>query len=269
MYDFEPGVYIKLQTSKIKLRIVAESDRWIVVDKPANLQAHPSRPDGSRTLWHELSELLAFEIANGGQISIINRLDRETSGLTLICKHAAAARHFSQLMMQRRIQKEYLALVWGWPERDRYKVEVPILRQGSKMPSRIYLKQCVHAEGSTAQTTFVIEKRFARETSNGGHFSLIRAIPHTGRMHQIRVHLAHLGHPVVGDKIYGPNEENYLRFIQTGWTLELAQSLLLPRHALHSAELRVDDEKLAWHSLLPEDLAEFASAPDSDSNILL
>lgn len=246
-----------------KLRIIAENDDWIVVDKPANLQAHPSKPDGKRTLWHELRELLVFELANGGQISIINRLDRETSGLTLVCKNAAAARHFSQLMMQRHIQKEYLALAWGWPERDVYEVDAPILRQGSQMPSRIYLKQCVHASGSSARTTLTVEKRFARETSNDRRFSLIRAIPHTGRMHQIRVHLAHVGHPVVGDKIYGPNEENYLRFIETGWTPELERSLLLPRHALHSAELRVDDENLAWHSALPKDLMDFINAKPS------
>ena len=239
------------------IRIIAESDDWIVVDKPPNLQVHPSKPDGSRTLWHELRELLAFELAIGGQISIINRLDRETSGLTLVCKHAAAARRFSRLMMRQRIHKEYLAIVWGWLECDLYEIDAPILRQGEQMPSRIYLKQCVHPAGALARTTLRVEHRFARETSNGGHFSLVCAIPHTGRMHQIRVHLAHIGHAVVGDKIYGPNEDNYLTFIKTGWTPELDRSLLLPRHALHSAVLRVGDENLAWYAPLPEDLAEF------------
>src|SRR5207249_4105746 len=101
-------------------RVIDESDDFIVIDKPPNLQAHPSKPDGSFTLWHALRELLAFELANGGQISIINRLDRETSGLTLVCKNANAARRFSRLMERRRIRKEYLAIVWGWPREDVY-----------------------------------------------------------------------------------------------------------------------------------------------------
>jgi len=85
---------------------------------------------------------------------------------------------------------------------------------------------------------------------------LVRAKPRTGRTHQIRVHLASLGHPVVGDKIYGPKEQFYLQFIETGWTLELAEQLLLPRHALHSAKLTIAGE-VEWTSPLPADLAEF------------
>jgi 23S rRNA pseudouridine1911/1915/1917 synthase len=87
-------------------------------------------------------------------------------------------------------------------------------------------------------------------------FSVIRAMPRTGRTHQIRVHLASIGHPIVGDKIYGPDEQLYLRFIETGWTDELERTLLLPRHALHSAKLAIEDE-LQWTSALPPDLAEF------------
>src|SRR5213076_2887294 len=81
-------------------------------------------------------------------------------------------------------------------------------------------------------------------------------IPRTGRTHQIRVHLASLGHPIVGDKIYGPDEKLYLEFIETGWTPELARKLLLPRHALHSAALEIEGGE-RWVSALPCDLADF------------
>jgi len=242
------------------VRIVDESPDWIVIDKPPFLQVHPSKPDGSYTLWHGLRELLAFEMVNGGQVSIINRLDRETSGLTLVCKTADAARKFSRLMEQHRIHKEYLAIVWGWPDRDDYAIDAPIARLGVHTESRIWLKQAVHPAGAAARTVVHVERRFSRETSHGRDFSVVRAFPETGRMHQIRVHLAHIGHPVVGDKIYGPDEGNYLKFIETGWTPELERSLLLPRHALHSAQLRVEesDGGRLWESALPADLAGFA-----------
>jgi 23S rRNA pseudouridine1911/1915/1917 synthase len=240
-------------------RIVDESADWIVIDKPPHLLAHPSKPGGGFTLWDGLRELLAFEIANGGQVSIINRLDRETSGLTLVCKTSAAAGKFAVLMERQRIRKEYLAIVRGWPERDFYEIDAPLARLGEHAPTHIWLKQAVHPSGAQARTSVRVEKRFRRETANGSHFSLVRAFPETGRTHQIRVHLAHIGHAVVGDKIYGPDEQHYLTFIETGWTEKLAQSLLLPRHALHSAILNIeaDDGVLTWSAPLPDDLANF------------
>ncbi len=242
----------------------------MVVNKPPFLLIHPTKPNGAATLWKQLRELLAFEIASGGQVSIVNRLDRETSGLVLVAKTAAAARDFGLLMQRHSLRKEYLAIVWGWPEWERKLVDAPLARQGKHQDSVIWLKQMIHAAGASAQTEFFVERRFKRsactegcgfyEISFGPHqkFSLIRAIPRTGRTHQIRVHLASIGHPIVGDKIYGPDEQLYLRFIETGWTHELEQRLLLPRHALHSAKLAIE-EKREWTSGLPSDLAEFCS----------
>lgn len=205
-----------------------------------------------------MRELLAFEIANGGQVSIVNRLDRETSGLVLVAKTASAARDFGLLMQQCSLHKEYLAIVWGWPEWEHKFVDAPLDRQGNHQHSPIWLKQMIHVAGAPAQTEFSVERRFRRSTTSGDQFSVIRAIPGTGRTHQIRVHLASVGHPIVGDKIYGPDELSYLRFIETGWTHELEEKLLLPRHALHSAKLAVEDER-EWISALPPDLAEFCS----------
>ncbi len=253
------------------------------MDKPPFLLVHPTKPDGAPTLWKELRELLAFEIANGGQVSIVNRLDRETSGLVLVAKTSAAARKFGLLMQRRRLRKQYLAIVSGWPEWETKVVDAPLDRQGKHQKSEIWLKQMIHPAGAAAETEFRVERRFRRsggrarplataEPVDGGgrpgaplgnlregdKFALVRARPCTGRTHQIRVHLASIGHPIVGDKIYGPDEQLYLRFIETGWTGELERQLLLPRHALHSAKLAIDGE-MEWESPLPPDLARFCS----------
>ena len=236
-------------------QIIDETDDYLVVDKPPYLLIHPTKPDGTPTLWKELRELLAFEIANGGQVSIVNRLDRETSGLVLVAKTSAAARRFGLLMQEQRLKKEYLAIVWGWPDWNTQTVDAPLARQGKHGTSPIWLKQAIHPAGAPAQTEFHVERRFVRSTSAGEKFALVRAIPRTGRTHQIRVHLASLGHPIVGDKIYGPDERLYLQFIETGWTPELERQLLLPRHALHATKLAVDGET-KWTAPCPVNPAE-------------
>ncbi|MBA3608157.1 MAG: RNA pseudouridine synthase [Chthoniobacterales bacterium] len=236
-----------------KFRIVAETEDYLVVDKPPFLLIHPSKPDGTPTLWAALREVLAFELVNGGQVSIVNRLDRETSGLVLIAKKRETARRFGLAMERRLIEKEYLAIVFGWPDWEAMTVDAPLARQGEHGHSAIWLKQNVHAKGAPAATDFRVERRFVRQDRQ---FAIVRAIPRTGRTHQIRVHLAHLGHAIVGDKIYGPNEKLFLRFIETGWTDELAKELLMPRHALHSARLRIAGE-FDWPSALPDDLASW------------
>jgi 23S rRNA pseudouridine1911/1915/1917 synthase len=241
--------------SPLKFRVVAETQDYLVVDKPPFLLIHPSKPDGTPTLWAALRELLAFELVNGGQVSIVNRLDRETSGLVLIAKNAVSARRFGRAMERRQIEKEYLAIVHGWPEWETTSLEAPLVRQGEHQKSAIWLKQMIHERGAVALTDFFVEQRFVRQKKR---FALVRAIPRTGRTHQLRVHLAHLGHAIVGDKIYGPNEKLYLRFIETGWTDDLAKKLLLPRQALHSARLRLAGE-FDWQSPLPGDLVEWSN----------
>ncbi len=208
-------------------RIIDETDDYIVVDKPAFLLTHPTKPDQRTTLWKELRELLAFEIANGGQVSIVNRLDRETSGLVLVAKTSTAARRFGLLMQEHRLRKEYLAIVLGWPEWETKIVDAPMDRQGKHQPSVIWLKQMIHPAGARALTELRVEKRFGKS-----------------------------GYPVVGDKIYGPNEQLYLEFIETGWTPKLERELLLPRHALQSSKLAIENEH-EWTSQLPAELAWF------------
>src|SRR5690242_21879693 len=101
------------QAASLAFKIVDETDDYIVVDKPPFLLVHPTKPNGARTLWKELRELLAFELASGGQVSIVNRLDRETSGLVLVAKTSAAARRLGLLMQCKQLSKQYAAIVWA------------------------------------------------------------------------------------------------------------------------------------------------------------
>ncbi len=239
-----------------EFQIIDETADYLVVDKPPFLLVHPTKPDGTPTLWRALRELLAFEIANGGQVSIVNRLDRETSGLVLVAKTAPAARRFGLLMERKLFAKEYLALVWGWPKWETHTVDAPLDRQGNHRPSAIWLKQAICDHGAPARTDFEVVERFIKSTTAGNEFALVRARPVTGRTHQIRVHLASLGHPVVGDKIYGPDESLYLKFIETGWTKSLEEKLLMPRQALHASRLSIEEEK-GWEAPLPQDMKNF------------
>ena len=229
-------VFRSARIAQDNFRVVAEGRDWIVVDKPAGLLTHPTRPDGAPTLWDGLRQLLAYELANRGQLSIITRLDRETSGLVLLALTPERARALGLAMQRGLICKEYFALVRGWPEWGETTIDAPIIRQGEVRESPVWLKRCIDPHGAVARTDVTLVRRFERD---GEKFALVRAEPKTGRTHQIRVHLAHAGYPLVGDKIYGGREGGaYLEFIETGWTPRLAEELLLPRHALHASALR-------------------------------
>jgi 23S rRNA pseudouridine1911/1915/1917 synthase len=193
-------------------------------------------------------------------------------------------------MQRHQFRKEYCAVVWGWPEWEHKIVDAPLERQGKYQHSVIWLKQMIRPGGAPAQTEFRVERRFIRSPLTDlcdlpraafdphldpipgqgeeiakwqvsvaeQKFALVRAIPRTGRTHQIRVHLASIGHGIVGDKIYGPDEQLYLRFIENGWTDDLETKLLLPRHALHSAKLAIEGQR-EWTSELPPDLVKFCN----------
>ncbi|MEO0018432.1 MAG: hypothetical protein RLZZ522_1715 [Verrucomicrobiota bacterium] len=245
----------------VNFRVVDECDDWIVVDKPAPLIVHPANNKPEPTLIGGLERLLAYEVANGACPAIVTRLDRETSGLVLVAKHRAAARELGMVFMRREAEKEYLAVVHGWPVAAEWTCEAPILRAGELGPSPIWVRQVVHPAGKACRTRFAVEARFERAE---GRFSLVRCFPETGRMHQLRVHLAHGGHPIVGDKLYSGNGDEYLEWMATGWTPELARRLWLPRHALHAAVLAVpwQGRRVAWRVDLAGDLQAFvAGAP--------
>jgi 23S rRNA pseudouridine1911/1915/1917 synthase len=231
----------------VNFRILDESEDWIVVDKPAPLIVHPANRKPEPTLLGGLENLLMFEISNGAALGIVNRLDRDTSGIVLVSKHKEAARQLGWIFERREAKKEYLAIVKGWPEVDRWECDAPIIRAGDIVSSEIWVRQMVSADGRESFTSFEVEKRFER---NEGRFSLIRCFPKTGRMHQIRVHLAESGFPIAGDKIYSGNGSEYLEWMVTGWTPGLKERLLLPRHALHATSLEIKwmDQHHRWES---------------------
>lgn len=240
----------------VNFRVLSESEDWIVVDKPAPLIVHPANRKPEPTLLGGLEKLLSYEIRNGACLGIITRLDRETSGIVLVAKNTEAAREFGGIFERREAKKEYLAVVNGWPGADSWLCAEPIIRAGELGPSDIWVRQVTSPSGRECRTRFQVEKRFKR---GEGEFSLIRCFPETGRMHQIRVHLACSGFPIVGDKLYSGDGSEYLQWMAEGWTADLEKRLHLPRHALHAACLELDRAggTLRWEAALPKDLVEF------------
>ena len=237
-------------------RVIAESDDWVVVDKPAPLIVHPANNKPEPTLLGGLQNLFSYEIENGACLGIVTRLDRETSGIVLVAKHTAAARELGMIFERREAHKEYLAIVNGWPDEETWICDGRICRAGDIGISNIWVRQVVHPQGKDCSTRFVVIKRFER---SGGKFSLVKCFPETGRMHQIRVHLASAGFPIVGDKLYSGDGSEYLEWMKNGWNEELAAKLLLPRQALHATSLRLEWEgsDVGWDAALPGDLQDF------------
>jgi 23S rRNA pseudouridine1911/1915/1917 synthase len=248
----------------VNFRVVAESADWIVVDKPAPLIVHPANLKPEPTLLGGLEQLLAYEIQNGASLGIVTRLDRETSGIVLVSKHLEAAREIGKIFEFRQANKEYLAIVRGWPIADRWECKQPIIRAGELGPAEIWVRQVVDPNGRDCLTRFRVECRFER---SGDPFSLIRCFPETGRMHQIRVHLATSGFPILGDKLYSGNGSEYLEWMETGWTPELQRKLILPRHALHAAVLEIPwrGQALRWETELARDMQEFLTGESISS----
>ena len=197
----------------------------VVIDKPAGLLAHPSAHVRKGSVTH----ILNLEMA--GPVHLVHRLDRETSGVMVIARSSAVARALSAQLARESdgVEKVYLAAVVGEVGPTQGAIDLPI---GKAIRSAVYVKRGVNAQGRPSRTEFTLLAR-------GAGFSLVRIRTFTGRRHQIRVHMAALGHPVVGDKLYGPAESHYLRFIKQGCFDEtMRRELLTERQMLHAWRLR-------------------------------
>lgn len=233
-------------------RVIFEDDEILVLDKPGNLPVHPA----GRFLFHTLLMQLRKErmewIEAGHDFHIIHRLDRETSGLLVLAKNSTSAGGLVAQFRERKTEKKYLALVQGNPPEDRWIIDADL---GSDLNSKVRLKMAAFpkGQGEFAATTEV--RWISKHQTAIGIIHLLECKPITGRQHQIRVHLAHCGFPILGDKLYGHLEQEFLDFEEYRKLKSNAKSFLkkpsqgqnlegiLERHALHSHYLKFQHPK--------------------------
>ena len=226
--------------------ILFEDERLLVLNKPGDVVCHPSKAGP----WSSLCGA-AREHLGGGAVHLVFRLDRETSGVVVVAKDEATGRLLQRMTEECNYTKVYHALLVG-ELGGATLVDQPL---GPDYGGSLRTKTCVVPAGQGKRAV----TRFAPLAAGGG-FTLVRVTTETGRKHQIRAHAAWLGHPLVGDKVYGPDQRLYLEFIETGWTPALERRLLLRRQALHCAEIALTLAGVphVFRAGLPADLAGFA-----------
>jgi 23S rRNA pseudouridine1911/1915/1917 synthase len=209
-------------------KIIYEDSELLVINKPAGLVCHPTKGD----VYSSLISRARLHPGPGSHPQLVNRLDRETSGVTFVAKDADTARDLRRIWESRQVEKDYLAIVHGHVSEAHGIIDAPL---GKDVQSRVVIKDCVRADGAAARTEYWVQRPF---TNHQLPFTLLLVRPHTGRKHQIRIHLAQLGHPIVGDKLYGGDEDPYLALVEDRLTPEQWRRLILPYHALHAREAR-------------------------------
>ena len=249
--EIPPPAGREVTAESIPLSVVYEDDDVLVVDKPAGMVVHPGPGNWSGTLVNALKGRGGplSEVGGDEREGIVHRLDKETSGLLLVAKTDRAHRVLGAALSRREIVRRYAALCWGHLDDDLITVDKPIARD-----PRDRKRMAIVSTGRVARTDFVRLARFDA-------VDLLRAHLHTGRTHQIRVHLSSLGHPVVGDDTYGGGGGRRL--------------IPLPakRHFLHAAWLRfrhpVSGEPVEVRSPLPPELVTaLAAVAGADGSIV-
>jgi 23S rRNA pseudouridine1911/1915/1917 synthase len=239
----EPPVPTNVEAQEIPLRIVWQDPDLAIIDKPAGIVVHPAAGHADGTLVNALLHHLEDLSGIGGELrpGIVHRLDKETSGLLVVAKNDEAHRRLSERWRGPEVKKVYVALVYGAPDPAEGTIDRPVGRHPKERK-----KMAVVAGGREARTRYRTLERF-----HG--CSLVELELETGRTHQIRVHLASIGHPVVGDPVYGGAQ---WKGVQEGRVRSLLRSL--GRQALHASRLELvhprSGEPLVFESPLPEDI---------------
>ncbi|MEN9722243.1 MAG: hypothetical protein RJB38_229, partial [Pseudomonadota bacterium] len=244
-------------------RVIFEDDELFVIDKPPNLPVHPAgRYYFNTLLVHLKTRGFQDPLRSEREYFLAHRIDKETSGILVLAKTKEVCAGLTAQFAARKTHKRYLAVVRGIPT-EKFTVNAPLARApGSKIELKMAVVPEAHG-GLNALTDF-------RRLETAGEFALLECFPKTGRQHQIRVHLDHVGHPLVGDKLYGMPEEDALAFFEREHlTPERWARLLHPRHALHAAGLAFEHPNtkkwLEFESPLPTDLRNFLSRHQSTS----
>jgi len=191
---------IEEELLELEIPILTRGEGWLAVDKPAGITVHPVNRERENTLIRMLRRQLDDE-----ELRLVHRLDRETSGVMIVAEDGPTASAFAPLFAGHDVCKEYLAWVAGSPESDAGDIRMPV---GDKPESRVYVKRYAGI-GQPAHTRWRVERRHEDRT-------LLRVELKTGRRHQIRVHLDAIGHPVLGDLLYGRDESDYLTLVAEG-----------------------------------------------------
>lgn len=229
----------------LALTIVFEDEHLAVIDKPAGLVVHPAPGHWDDTLVNALVAR-GTTLAEGaaGRPGIVHRLDRDTSGLMVVAKTDQAHRKLSAAIAARRVRRSYAVLAWGHLSESPLSVDAPIGRHSTDRK-----RMTIRPDGRAARTDLTLVGRFEA-------VELLRADLHSGRTHQIRVHLQHIGHPVVGDQVYGGGGARRMTGTSRGIAERVAAAV--PRQALHAARLAlvhpVSGARLDLRSDWPADL---------------
>lgn len=236
---------LMIDLGELRSWILYEDEDMLVINKPGWVVCHPSKNGPLSSLVGACREYTGLDC-----LHLVSRLDRETSGLVILAKNRARARICQMALEARMVKKNYYVLLCG-ELGEEVEVDQPIAKD---IGSVIHAKQCVREDrtAQSARTTF-------RPICVNRGFSFCEVELHTGRKHQIRAHAEWLGYPVVGDKMYGPDETLFLEFIEKGWTERLEAMLPMKRQAIHAARLEFMSEvyKSVFMAPLPRDMVVF------------
>ena len=246
-----PAESVEIEAEDLPLDIVHEDDALLVVNKAAGMVVHPAPGHRSGTLVNALMHHIQDLSGVGGRLrpGIVHRLDRHTSGLLVVAKNDKAHHALSDALRRHDVKRLYHAVVWGHLPEDEMTIDAPIDRDRKDRK-----RMAVMEGGRAALSRAVVKERWTR-------CDFLHVALKTGRTHQIRVHLNHIGHPVVGDAVYGVGWERGMGGPQHLWAKEFTRRV--PRQFLHAAELAfehpISGERMRFQAPLPEDLANAAA----------